>query len=126
MRRTLAFGVLAGFVAAASPLGAQPAITGPVDPTTFSQLKDFKAHRSSSNSRYPDWNDDSAHLYPGETLTIGATNIFNTHPEKIAMSSSNPIYALTNSTADGQVYPRSGGPFGINGGLWYARVRFKF
>ena len=60
------------------------------------------------------------------TLTIGATNIFNTHPEKIAMSSSNPIYALTNSTADGQVYPRSGGPFGINGGLWYARVRFKF
>ena len=70
MRRTLAFGVLAGFVAAASPLGAQPAITGPVDPTTFSQLKDFKAYRSSSNSRYPDWNDDSAHIYPGETLTI--------------------------------------------------------
>ena len=49
---------------------AQPAITGPVDPTTFTQLKDFKAYRSSSNSRYPDWNDDSAHLYPGETLTI--------------------------------------------------------
>jgi len=60
------------------------------------------------------------------TFTIGANNIFNAHPEKIAMSSSNTIYALTNSTADGQVYPRSGGPFGINGGLWYARVRFKF
>ena len=60
------------------------------------------------------------------TLTIGANNIFNTRPEKIAMSSSNAIYALTNSTADGQVYPRSGGPFGINGGFWYARVRFKF
>ena len=60
------------------------------------------------------------------TLTIGANNIFNTHPEKIEQSASNPIYVLTNSTADGQVYPRSGGPFGINGGFWYARVRFKF
>jgi iron complex outermembrane receptor protein len=60
------------------------------------------------------------------TLTIGANNIFNTHPEKIEQSSSNPIYVLTNSTADGQIYPRSGGPFGINGGFWYARVRFKF
>jgi hypothetical protein len=65
-------GLLAGFAAtlAAAHLGAQPAITGPVDPLAFSQLKDFKALRSSSNSRYPDWNDDSAHLFPGETLTI--------------------------------------------------------
>ncbi len=68
MRKSLALGVLAA--AAAIPALSQPAITGPVDPLAFSQLKDFRAHRSSSNSRYPDWNDDSAHLFPGETLTI--------------------------------------------------------
>ncbi|HEV2594181.1 MAG TPA: TonB-dependent receptor [Sphingomicrobium sp.] len=60
------------------------------------------------------------------TLTLGANNIFNTHPDKIAQSSFNPIYVLTNSTADGQIYPRPGGPFGINGGLWYLRLRYKY
>ncbi len=60
------------------------------------------------------------------TLTIGANNLFNTKPDRIAPSTSNPIFALTNSTADGQIYPRSGGPFGINGGLWYARLRVKY
>ena len=68
MRQTLVFGILAVSLAASAV--AQPAITGPVDPLAFSQLKDFKALRSSSNSRYPDWNDDSAHIFPGETLTI--------------------------------------------------------
>jgi iron complex outermembrane recepter protein len=60
------------------------------------------------------------------TLTFGANNIFNTKPDRIAPSTSNPIYAITGSTADGQIYPRSGGPFGINGGFWYARVRVKY
>ena len=60
------------------------------------------------------------------TLTVGANNLFNTKPDRIAPSSSNPIYAVTNSTADGQIYPRSGGPFGINGGFWYARIRVKY
>jgi len=68
MRKSLALGLLAGIVAL--PAAAQPSITGPFDPLAFTQLKDFKAQRSSSNSRYPDWNDDSAHLFPGETLTI--------------------------------------------------------
>ncbi len=60
------------------------------------------------------------------TLTVGGNNIFNTKPDRIAPSASNPIYALTGSTADGQIYPRSGGPFGINGGFWYVRVRVKY
>ena len=60
------------------------------------------------------------------TLTFGANNLFNTKPDRIAGSSSNPIYALTNSTADGQIYPRSGGPFGVNGGFWYGRIRVKY
>ncbi len=60
------------------------------------------------------------------TLTLGANNLFNTKPDRIAPTTSNPIYDLTNSTGDGQVYPRSGGPFGFNGGFWYARVRIKY
>ncbi len=60
------------------------------------------------------------------TLTVGANNLFNTKPDRIAPTTSNPIFALTNSTSDGQIYPRSGGPFGINGGFWYARIRVKY
>ncbi len=60
------------------------------------------------------------------TLTFGANNMFNTKPDRIAPSTSNPIYAVTGSTADGQIYPRSGGPFGINGGFWYGRIRVKY
>lgn len=60
------------------------------------------------------------------TLTVGANNIFDTYPDRIAASPTNPIYALTNSLADGQIYPRSGGPFGINGGFYYARLRVTY
>ena len=60
------------------------------------------------------------------TLTIGSTNVFNTYPDKIAASASNHIYTVTNSLSDGQIYPRSGGPFGINGGFYYARIRVKY
>ena len=60
------------------------------------------------------------------TLTVGANNIFDTYPDRIAPSTTNPIYALTDSLADGQVYPRSGGPFGINGGFYYVRLRVTY
>ncbi len=60
------------------------------------------------------------------TLTLGANNLFDTYPDKIAPTATNPVYALTNSLADGQVYPRSGGPFGINGGFYYVRVAINY
>jgi len=60
------------------------------------------------------------------TLTLGGNNLFNTLPDRIAPSIRNPIFALTGSTADGQIFPRSGGPFGVNGGFWYARIRVKY
>ena len=60
------------------------------------------------------------------TFTLGAINIFNTYPDKIKASPDNPVYAITNSLADGQIYPRSGGPFGINGGFWYAKLKIKY
>ena len=59
-------------------------------------------------------------------LTVGGNNIFNTKPDRIKASTSNPIYTLTNSTADGQIYPRNGGPFGFNGGFWYVRASVKY
>lgn len=60
------------------------------------------------------------------TLTLGANNLFNTFPDKIKASPINPVYALTGGLNDGQVYPRSGGPFGMNGGFYYARLRIKY
>lgn len=60
------------------------------------------------------------------TLTLGANNLFNTYPDKIAPTINNPIFDLTGSISNGSVYPRSGGPFGINGGFWYARLRVKY
>ena len=60
------------------------------------------------------------------TLTIGANNLFNTYPDKIAASATNPVYAVTGSLNDGQIYPRTGGPFGINGGVYYARLKVKY
>ncbi|UAJ09695.1 TonB-dependent receptor plug domain-containing protein [Glacieibacterium megasporae] len=60
------------------------------------------------------------------TLSVGGSNIFNIKPDRIANSPANTVYAATGSTADGQIYPRSGGPFGINGGLWYVRARVAF
>ena len=60
------------------------------------------------------------------TLTLGASNLFNTYPDKVAASATNPIYVLSGALNDGQIYPRSGGPFGINGGFYYARLRVKY
>lgn len=59
------------------------------------------------------------------TLSVGATNLFNTYPDKIMATTANPIYVLTGSLANGQIYPNSGGPFGSNGGFWYARLKVK-
>lgn len=60
------------------------------------------------------------------TLSAGASNLFNTYPDRIAATAANPIFTVTNSLSDGQVYPRNGGPFGFNGGFWYVRAKVKF
>ena len=59
-------------------------------------------------------------------ITIGASNLFNARPDRIKQSSSNNIYKDTNSTADGQIYPRNGGPFGINGAFAYVRLSASY
>ena len=60
------------------------------------------------------------------SLTIGGNNVFNTYPDKVAATPGDPIYVITNGQANGTVYPRNGGPFGINGAFWYARMQFKY
>jgi iron complex outermembrane recepter protein len=60
------------------------------------------------------------------TVSVGAINLFDQYPDRIAASPQNPIFLLTDSLADGQVYPRNGGPFGLNGGFWYTRIRVKY
>jgi iron complex outermembrane recepter protein len=59
-------------------------------------------------------------------FTLGGSNIFNTYPDKIQNTASSPIYTLTGGQLDGSVYPRSGGPFGINGAFYYARLIAHF
>jgi iron complex outermembrane receptor protein len=69
---------------------------------------------------------DVSYSVENYTLSAGATNLFNTMPDKVANSSSNHVYQLTNSLSDGEIYPRSGGPFGINGAFGYVRLTARY
>jgi len=60
------------------------------------------------------------------SLTIGGNNVLNTYPDKVASTPGDPVYVITNGQENGTVYPRNGGPFGMNGAFWYARLRIKF
>ena len=67
------------------------------------------------------------------TITVGATNLFNVYPDRIKQSTPDVpsqfvinVYPVTGSLADGQIYPRNGGPFGINGAFGYVRLRASF
>jgi iron complex outermembrane receptor protein len=65
-------------------------------------------------------------LLKNVTVALGGRNIFNVYPDKIANSAKIPVYPSTGGTSDGEVYPRTGGPFGYNGAFWYARLFVKF
>lgn len=58
-------------------------------------------------------------------ITLGANNVFNTFPDKLN-SNSQQIFPITGGGGDGQVYPRNGGPFGLNGGFWYVRLKINY
>jgi len=93
---------------------------------------------------YGDWRAETD--YPGQTfgaeyttdlnvsytfmerymLTVGGTNVFDARPDKIAQSAANPVFPIVGGLADGQVYPRNGGPFGFNGAFWYMTLRVNF
>ncbi|MGA1799237.1 TonB-dependent receptor [Sphingomonas sp. 4RDLI-65] len=60
------------------------------------------------------------------TLSVGAQNFTDERPDRLAATGTVQIYPLTGGTSDGQVYPRSGGPFGFNGGFYYTRLRVKY
>lgn len=60
------------------------------------------------------------------TLSIGATNFTDEKPDRLKQTATFQIYPLTGGAGDGQIYPRSGGPFGVNGGFYYAKMRIKY
>ncbi|MEG3088624.1 TonB-dependent receptor plug domain-containing protein [Sphingomonas sp. PB4P5] len=60
------------------------------------------------------------------TLSVGAQDFTDEHPDRLAATSTIQLYPLTGGTSDGQVYPRNGGPFGFNGGFYYTRLRIKY
>ena len=55
------------------------------------------------------------------TASIGGRNIFDEYPDVI-----DGVDPLTGGLADGERYPRTGGPFGYNGAFFYARVGVTF
>jgi len=70
--------------------------------------------------------DISYQVWRDVTLAIGGKNITNTYPDKIANGPSATVYPNTGGLADGEVYPRTGGPFGYNGAFYYARMVARF
>ncbi len=70
--------------------------------------------------------DVSYEVWKNLTVAIGGRNVFNAYPDKIANSAANKVYPESGGLGDGEVYPRTGGPFGFNGTFWYLRVDAKF
>jgi len=60
------------------------------------------------------------------TLSIGAQNFTDEKPDRLKATPTVFLYPITGGTGDGQVYARSGGPFGVNGGFYYAKLRIKY
>ena len=61
------------------------------------------------------------------TLSIGALNFTDEKPDRLKATASVALYPLTGGGTDnGQFYPRAGGPFGVNGGFYYAKFRVKY
>ncbi|MFM5885192.1 MAG: TonB-dependent receptor plug domain-containing protein [Novosphingobium sp.] len=58
-------------------------------------------------------------------ISVGANNVFNSFPDKLN-NNSVQLFPVVGGSADGQVYPRNGGPFGMNGGLWYAKIKVNY
>jgi iron complex outermembrane receptor protein len=70
--------------------------------------------------------DLSYEVWKNVTAAIGGRNITNAYPDKLASTPKLTIYPTTGGAVDGEVYPRTGGPFGFNGAFYYARVAVKF
>jgi iron complex outermembrane recepter protein len=70
--------------------------------------------------------DVSFNVWRNLTVAVGGKNITNTYPDKIANSSTNTVYSTTGGLIDGEVYPRTGGPFGFNGAFYYVRLAAKY
>jgi iron complex outermembrane recepter protein len=70
--------------------------------------------------------DLSYEVWKNVTAAIGGRNITNAYPDKLTNSPGLKIYPQTGGAVDGEVYPRTGGPFGFNGAFYYARVAVKF
>lgn len=60
------------------------------------------------------------------TLTLGAQNLLDERPDRLNVASG-AKYAIGGGADNaGEIYPSTGGPFGLNGGFLYARVRVKY
>jgi len=91
---------------------------------TFRDENDYPGQLFSA--KYTTDLDLSYEVFKHFTAAIGGRNIFNAFPDKIANTPNEKIYPSTGGDVVGQVYPRTGGPFGFNGAFWYVRVSAAF
>jgi iron complex outermembrane receptor protein len=91
---------------------------------TFRDQNDYPGQLFSA--KYTTDLDLSYLVWKNVTVAIGGRNIFNAYPDKVANSPFNTVYAQTGGLVDGEVYPRTGGPFGFNGAFYYLRLDAKF
>ena len=61
----------------------------------------------------------ASYLWDGFTFTVGADNLTNQYPTKVALNNQ------YDDRADGLQYS-SLSPFGFNGRYWYAKVAYRF
>ena len=91
---------------------------------TFRDENDYPGQLFSSK-----WTTDldlSYNFWRNVTAAVGGKNIFNVYPDRVANSATNTVYAQTGGLQDGEIYPRTGGPFGYNGAFFYVRLAAKF
>jgi len=70
--------------------------------------------------------DVSYRLSDSYAISLGVNNLGDVRPDKIKQSATNDVFPLTGGLSNGTVYPRNGGPFGINGRFTYLRLAADF
>jgi len=70
--------------------------------------------------------DVSYRLADSYAISLGVNNLGDVRPDKIKQSATNDVFPLTGGLTNGTVYPRNGGPFGINGRFTYLRLAVDF
>ena len=60
------------------------------------------------------------------TLTVGAANVFDDCPDKVAQSADNPVYPIVGGLENGKCIRAMAAPSGTMATFWYMTFRIDF